>query len=272
MSSAANGAAGAPEIRARSQTASDFCNFFPCPTGELQGNVAESAICSDSRQGAHCAFPSVRLIDGCYSDNTGLALNIGHLQRKHPGNQLNLFVVNSNQCDRTKDTHCIQSIRESSFRNLFTNSPYPAIASEGWINGGAGISVPTVDRVVFKEVITDEQALGEPVNHGWAVGNSDVTVMTGTFTTVENRAFGVSAGSTVRLVVFNANSAAPLQPASPDDMAQLSAVAQSAFSVTRTVLDDMQQPREVSPVPGTSAPHSSVRGLGAFYHWVRANL
>merc|ERR1711998_496691 len=184
----------------------------------------------------------VRLIDGCYSDNTGLALNIGHLQKKHPGMQLNMFVVNSNQCDRSKDANCIQSIHESTFRNLFSDSPYPAIASEGWIDGGAGISVPTVDRVVFKESITDEQALGSKVNHGWAVGNDDVTMMTGTFTTVENRAFGVSAGSTVRLVVFNANSAAPLQPASPDDMAQLSALAQTTFAVAKTVIDDMRQP------------------------------
>merc|ERR1711998_487241 len=151
---------------------------------------------------------------------------------------------------------------ESTFRNQFSDSPYPTTASEGWINGGAGITVPTVNRVIFKEAITDEQALGQPV------GNDSITVMTGTFTTVENTAFGVSAGTTVRLVVFNANSAAALQPASPDDMAQLSAVAQATFSVAKTVLDDMQQPSKASPAHHGSGPRSSVQGLGSFYRWV----
>merc|ERR1711998_165996 len=262
MSSSAIGAAGAPGIKAGSTPTAQFCDWFPCPhvkndnfDNSKHGNVAESAICSDSSQGAHCSFPSVRFIDGCYSDNTGLALNIGHLQKRHPGEMLSIFVVNSNQCDRSKDAECMQSIHESTFRNLFSDSPYPDVASEGWIDAGAGINVPTVNRVIFEQVISDEQALGK------AVGTEGVTVMTGTFTTLDNQAFGVSAGTSVRLVVFNANSAAPLQPASPDDMVKLSAVAKNSFAVATSVLQGEHSGVESTGALSLKAPTPDVEAL-----------
>merc|ERR1711998_642962 len=66
MSSAANGAVGAPGIKGGSTPAAQFCDNFPCPhvknanfDNSKIANVAEGAICSDASQGAHCSFPSV---------------------------------------------------------------------------------------------------------------------------------------------------------------------------------------------------------------------
>merc|ERR1712054_345927 len=88
-------------------------------------------------------------------------------------------------------------------RSLFADSPYPT--TEGWFPG----IVPGPNRTIFAESITDAQAVGMQTGFG---GPSYVT---GTFTTIENKAFGVAAGTTVSLIILNVNGPDYMIPQSP---------------------------------------------------------
>merc|ERR1711988_978316 len=101
-------------------------------------------------------------------------------------------------CNRTSDPTCYNSVQGSSFRSFFADSPYPAVEG-GWFystDPNEMYKVPGPNRQIFSESITDMQALGQQTGVG------GMTLVTGTFTTVDNTAFGVAAGTEVSLVVL----------------------------------------------------------------------
>ena len=78
---------------------------------------------------------------------------------------------------------------------LFANSSYATkIPIMHW-------TVPTVSPQVFKEELSIND-----FECGGHVDAAPMTYMAGVFTTVENKLFGVVAGSKVQLVVLNVNS------------------------------------------------------------------
>lgn len=190
-SSAANGATANPQLQALFQPQSEFVATFG--SGQNPGN----GVCTTP--GLTCSFPSQKLMDGCYNDNLGMALNVGYLQKKYPGKKLRLMGVSSEICNRNVDPTCTTAVRESAFRSLFSNSPYATV--EGWLPA----IVPGPNRTIFAESITDLQAYGQSTGYG------AMSFMTGTFTTIENSDFGVAAGTTVSLLVMNVNGQLYLQ-------------------------------------------------------------
>lgn len=225
MSSAASGATAAPALRAMCKPQDQFCSVFPCSGAHLDS----VATCSDASANDinHCAFPSVRFIDGAFTENLGLAINVGHLQKKFPGKPLRLFALSNNGCDRKTDPLCHDSIRNTSIFSMFANAPYSEVAV--WLP----YIVPAVNRQIFKESVTEAQVVGKELEGG-------MSFMTGTFTTVANKYFGITAGSTVELILLNTNSEAPLQPSDAASMSLLDDCAQYAYDNAKKIIETLQ--------------------------------
>lgn len=185
MSSAANGITANPELASLYQPQGQFFNHFG---SQAPGN----GVCSTPGQ-VECNYPAMMAIDGCYVDNLGFAINVGHLQKKYPGKNLRMMAVSSEICDRTVDPTCVEGVKASAFRSLFAESPHPTV--EGWLPN----IVPGPDRTIFAEKVTDYEALGQQTGYG------GMTFVTGTFTTVRNDQFGVAAGTKVSILVLNVN-------------------------------------------------------------------
>jgi len=230
MSSAANGITANPELSALMTPQSQYSELFGSDLNPDNG------VCTTPDE--KCSFPSMMAIDGCYSDNLGFALNVGYLQKKFPGKSLRLMAVSSLLCDRTSDPTCIKGINGSAFRSFFSKSPYPT--AQGWLPA----MVPGPNRTIFAESITDEEALGQPTGHG------GMTFVTGTFTTVENKHFGVAAGTRVALIVLNVNGPLYMQPAGPGvpagGVAGLSLVARNAYNSMKAIISALSANGKVS--------------------------
>jgi len=191
-----------PELSALFQPQDQYAAMFP---GMFTG-PSSNGVCTT--EGDECRFPSMMAMDGCYVDNQGFALNVGYLQKKFPGKNLRLMAVNSELCDRTADPTCIEGVRASAFRSLFAGGPYPAVEfTNPATSPPFGAIVPGPDRTIFRERITDEEALGQQTGFG------GMTFTTGTFTTVQNDRFGVAAGTKVAILILNVNGPQYLMPA-----------------------------------------------------------
>lgn len=223
MSSAANGITANPElIDAYIPNGVSYESQFSTTPGATDpGN----GVCTTSSE--TCDFPSMKTMDGCYSDNLGFALNVGYLQKKYPGQSLKLVAVSSNYCDRTTDPTCLSSVTGTSFRSFFTGAPYST--AEGWLPA----VVPGPDRTIFAESITDAQALGQQTGYG------GMTFFTGNFTTVENPRFGVAAGTTVRVIILNVNGPLYISPQSEAEFTGLATVATNAEKSVTSILNTL---------------------------------
>jgi len=220
MSSAASGITANPELIAAFEPNSwdTFLSIIGVTTEQDPAN----GVCTTP--GNTCEWPSMMGMDGAFSDNLGFALNVGYMQKKHPGKKLRLMGISSDICDRTTDPTCTLAVKRSAFRSLFADSPYPT--TEGWFPG----IVPGPNRTIFAESITDAQAVGMQTGFG---GQAYVT---GTFTTVENKAFGVAAGTTVSLVILHINGPQYLQAQTPAQTQGLTDVAVSTYNSMNAVL------------------------------------
>lgn len=230
MSSAANGITANPELSDLFEPQDHYeATFGP-------KNSPTNGVCTTP--GATCEFPSMMAIDGCYTDNLGFALNVGHLQKKFPGQHLRMMGVSALICDRTSDPTCLNGVKASAFRSLFKDAPYSKV--EGWLPA----IVPGPDRTIFAESITDEQALGQQTGHG------GMTFVTGTFTTIQNDRFGVTAGTKVTILILNVNGPTYLQPMGPGvpegGMDGLSSVAVHAYNSINQIFGAVELNDEVT--------------------------
>jgi hypothetical protein len=191
----------------------------------------DNGVCTTP--GKTCKFPSSMTMDGCYADNLGFALNVGYLQKKYPGKHLRLLGVTSDMCDRAKDPTCIKAVSEASFRSFFADSPHPTV--EGWLPS----IVPGPNRIIFKESITDAQAIGQQTGFG------GLTFVTGTFTTVRNDHFGVAAGTKVTLLVSNINGPQYLQAQTTAQTAGLGEVAINSYGSWQRIMSTFEKKHEV---------------------------
>jgi len=207
MSSALNGISSSPVLKSATIHAngagSHFCQsergYFPCAGPHLP----ETAVCSDAdeQDDNRCTFPAARMMDGAFSDNLGLALHIGHLQRQFPGQTIRLLTVSNSGCNRSSDPECISANSATSIRSMFAKAPHTDVAP-----AYLPYIVPAVNRQIFVEELSDSQVVGT------RVGTAGITFMTGSFTTVRNRLFGVEGGTRVQLISFDTNSATQLIP------------------------------------------------------------
>jgi hypothetical protein len=228
MSSAANGITANPALMAATVPNTPCASAV---TGQAcPGLGTQAGVCSTA--GTQCSFPAIKAMDGCYSDNTGLALNIGHMQRKFPkAEKIRMISVDSNQCFRKTDPSCLIALTNSTFRSLFNDAPFSNIESEGWLP----TRVPGPDRSIFAESITNLEALGQ------LTGYEGMTFVTGTFTTKKNDLFGVAPGTTVELLVMNSNGDTPLQGATTAEKAKLSAIAKGAYQSAKALLSALSK-------------------------------
>merc|ERR1711998_230260 len=222
MSSAANGATGNPEL----MEAYEPCSYLGCASfydtfGSYQN--PNYGVCTIP--GNTCEFPAAMTMDGCYSDNLGFALNVGHMQRKYPGKKLRLMGITSGECDRTTDPTCLSSANESSFRSFFKDGPYPT--TEGYFPA----LLPGPDRHIFAESFTTMQALGQET------GYAGMSFMTGTFTTVQNDHFGVAAGTDVAIMILNVNGPFYLSPETAAETEGLSSLGVAAYNSVSQILN-----------------------------------
>ena len=184
MSSAAAGVGGAPDM---------LGNFNGLSTGSTIASVASSyvtadlAVCSGSV--TECQFPSVRLLDGAYSDNNAINLNVAHLQQKHPGAPLRIACLDSDS-----STGEVLGLRGSGSALGYNFGAYDASHPRGYKDG-----FPSVDMQVFESVEYAEHAVTDV--------QSNLTYTTINAVTVRNDYFGVTAGTSVQLLVLNANGA-----------------------------------------------------------------
>jgi hypothetical protein len=228
MSSAASAITGNPEL----MTATIAANTGGMAEFEAvmgSGQTPANSVCTTASE--TCEFPAAMTMDGCYSDNLALALNVGYQQRKYPGKKLRFMAVTSNMCNRTSDPTCYNSVQGSSFRSFFADSPYPNIEG-GWFystDPNEMYQVPGPNRQIFSESITDMQALGQQTGVG------GMTLVTGTFTTVDNTAFGVAAGTEVSLVVLMVNGPMYIVAGGVGDSEGLAQVAENAYQSWNTM-------------------------------------
>jgi len=145
---------------------------------------ADLAVCSGSI--TECQFPSVRFIDGAYSDNNALNLQIAHLQKKHPGSPLRIAFLDN---DPNPGADLGLNGNESALGlNFGMQSP------EGYVLGFPSVPVQVFETEHYVEHVVSDVS-------------SNLTMTQITCTTVENRYFGVQAGTSVALLVVNANGA-----------------------------------------------------------------
>jgi hypothetical protein len=185
MSSAALGVAGAPDMlgnwmhstRDRSTMASVAASYITADLAVCTGSVTE------------CQFPSVRMMDGAYSDNNAINLNVAHLQKKHPGAPLRIAFLDSDSC-----TAAVLGLHGNESALGFNFGAYDENHPRGYKD-----KFPSVDLQVFKSVEYVEHAVTDVV--------SNLTYTTINAVTVQNEYFGVQAGTSVQLLVLNANGA-----------------------------------------------------------------
>mmetsp|Transcript_17298 Transcript_17298/g.44310 ORF Transcript_17298/g.44310 Transcript_17298/m.44310 type:complete len:323 (-) Transcript_17298:369-1337(-) len=149
--------------------------------------VADMAVCADNglvpvAYGSRaCPFPRARLIDGGYVDNLAAAQTVGVLQRAHPASTPLRAVLVMNQ-DNTGGTP-----EYSDLRNLFSENGGQSLAI-------AGMTSPVSTVFATKWADVSLAALAD---------TSYVHYAELSMTTVDNKIFGVVAGSKIEVLVIS---------------------------------------------------------------------
>jgi len=212
MSSAAAGLLGAPQLLHRAisyyftQDGNTIASTLKTKMAMATVEAAPwqgMAVCSNNV--SECAYPDVRLLDGGYTDDSGIALLISRLQAKYGAKTpLRIAALDSNQCDYGSGddlkTACTASVSYES-ELLFITS---------------GTQASEVDEQMFTSNLQRNTAIFDA---DWGTtelgldaskpGNHNMTYHVGTYTTIQNTLFGVQAGTRVTLMVFNINTNLP---------------------------------------------------------------
>jgi len=159
----------------------------------LQGmGVCAGPLPNDRPRG--CDYPSVRLIDGGYADNSGIATVIAKLQNEL-GIAVTLKVValDSNQLSGTKE----ESQQLSGWGGLFSG---PASTNL------YGAQDHPISNQIFSESLEAADIPGTDLNHSSLGAHQNFTLSHGTYTTVANTLYGVKAGQKVEMLGLHINS------------------------------------------------------------------
>jgi hypothetical protein len=182
------------------------------PTG-LEG----MAVCSGpfSMRNTECKFPSVRFLDGGYSDDSAIALTIAKMQQEL-GTEvtMRLAALDSDECSPNKTAVSpwpgMSCGLKYDWGDLFAGAFAPD--AEAYLHGGAygqGAKIPTITNRIFAHDISDAHLPGKrfsEVLHDAANPAYNMTVSTGTFTTADNKPYGIKGGQTVKVMVLHINS------------------------------------------------------------------
>jgi hypothetical protein len=203
MSSAAAGVLGTPSLL---EAAANGL------VGSVLGTVAKDAIADSHLEGMavcsgpddNCQYPSMRLLDGGYADDSGIALLVGRLQATHPGKNLRIAAMDSDWCTEAKKEglSCDASLNYN-WGDLFGN--------QSWSNGNVnvnGIDVPSVSAQIFDPTLTHVTKHGilvcpfDPA--GQTCGQHSYSLKE--TTTIDNPVWGVKAGTKVQFFILDINS------------------------------------------------------------------
>jgi len=174
--------------------------------------LQDMAVCSGETM-SNCEFPSIRLLDGGYTDDSGIAMLVSHLQDKFGvGTPLGIIALDSDACTNTSDipASCSSSAQYES-RLLFSDDEKDQKEFNGTLEaqlalGIAGLNLHFPDKTIFDRDWTVSQfgtGLGADMLHQ---ADHGMTFHRGVYHTIDNEKFGVRKGTAVTLTVVNINS------------------------------------------------------------------
>jgi len=230
MSSAAAGILAAPQLLRYviEEKAGDVAGYAAFE-GLINLNLQSLAVCTGPRPSSGCAFPSLRLLDGGYSDNSGVALLIGKMQKEHGvGTPLRLALLNSDGCVEGVASKLCQDAAAGNWGDLF--------GVQSWKPGFMdfeGIYVPSVNSQVFATP-SPGSLFATPLNI--TNGTHPMTYTALTATTIDAPEWGVKEGTTVELFNFQINSPISMitTPHDKQNAPQFADLAQDVYDILQS--------------------------------------
>jgi len=230
MSSAAAGILGAPALL-ENATAQVRGILNPATTAQTIRAIGlqDMAVCAGDEPEIHkCQWPNVRLLDGGFSDDGGIALMIGKMQKeKGVGVPLRIAALDTGQCNSDADS--LKPCYGSSSYNLWSlfGQGYGKNWKEGYVHAGPYImpNSPSVNATIFDKKVPEEQLTHTynaiPNSNNPSVLNSkNMSYSVLNVTTVEQKAWGIKAGTPVEIFSLHVNSGLSTElVASKDDSA-----------------------------------------------------
>mmetsp|Transcript_42591 Transcript_42591/g.134330 ORF Transcript_42591/g.134330 Transcript_42591/m.134330 type:complete len:614 (+) Transcript_42591:69-1910(+) len=156
--------------------------------GIVATGLAEAAPCGGSLVDGNCKYPNLRIVDGVFVDNLATAQTVGLLQKELKNSALRLVLTDWDGC--TTPPNCDGPEYTQTLRLLFAAN----VTSENDM-------FPLLSPQVF-EMQYDQLALQFKQMAYTDSVNSTLWYATVTTRTVDNKAFGVKAGTPVSLLIF----------------------------------------------------------------------
>ena len=205
--------------------------------GKIAGYAAQTAVnklnaqgmgvCSGENKGSadhqKCRFPSVRFADGGYADDSAIATNIAKMQTEFPRSKvLKIVALDNNPCtdqDCSDGSASLAASQEYNWATLFPGDQ------------GASFLGVNLKNTIFAEPLSSAEISGQRLT-----STSKVTISKGTFTTIENEAYGVHQGQTVNMLVvhINANLPTVLIDSGDETTKEFTDLAQSTYEALAT--------------------------------------
>ena len=190
-------------------------------------NAQGMAVCSGENKGStdhqKCQFQSVRFADGGYADDSAIATNIAKMQTESPRSKvLKIVALDSNYCtaqDCSDGSASLATSQEYNWATLF-----PGDQGKNWISHN-------LKNTIFVEPLSSAEMTGQRLT-----STSKVTISKGTFTTIENEAYGIHQGQTVNMLVVHINANLPTLLINSGDEAtkEFTDLAQSTYEALAT--------------------------------------
>lgn len=227
MSSAAAGILAAPQLLRHviEEKAGDVAGFAFFE-GVISLNLQSLGVCTGPDKSSTCDFPSLRLLDGGYTDNSGVALLVGKMQKERGvGVPLRIAVLNSDGCLAGVTSLTCEDAAAGNWGDLFGVQSW----QPGFMNF-EGVNVPSVDAQVFATP-SAAALFATPLNI--TKGPHLMTYTAIHATTIDAPDWGVKEGTTVELINFQINS--PLSmittPHDKQHAGQFAELAQDVYDV-----------------------------------------
>lgn len=175
------------------------------------------AVCSSEYDPAtalpvKCTAPHTRFIDGAYTDQFGLALMIGTMQKRFPNQKLR-FIVNefsTNVHFESRDLSVEVYFSDSSYSNPNDKTTVaPGEATKTW---WPNMTVPLAQ--IFTNPWAEVKNSWTTVPHSKVkydkIGAFEIKYTVAKVTTVENRYYSTEAGTEVELLIFQLSNNVPI--------------------------------------------------------------
>jgi len=172
-------------------------------------NLQGMAVCSGKNEGTKdnmkCKYPSVRLTDGGYADDSSIATNVANMQNAfQTSTVLKIVALDSNNCVSQDNAACPVPNKGPT---LVPGTPLAVSQNYNWGSLFKGDQARGAMLNMNNQIFADSFKEKADIT-GQHIGNasSRVTISHGIFTTIKNDRYGVKAGSKVEMLVVHINS------------------------------------------------------------------